>query len=575
MKMARERRPASTEGDGRLAQRLRLASGLVLFAFVLTHLLNHAVGIVSLAAMEEVRAVRAAVWESVPGTVLLYGSLAVHAGLALARTARRRTLRMPAIDWAQLALGLAIPFLLIDHAVGTRLVQLVFGIVPDYGHVLALLWPDLALSQTLLVAIVWAHACIGIHQWLRPRPWYPRARPVLSVAALLVPVLATWGWTEAARRQLADGLANGTLTAEAVGFSAAVIGWAHLAWWVAVLAVLGLVASRMTGLFCPSPVEIAYPDGRLVRAAPGPTLLEISHGAGIPHASVCGGRARCSTCRTRILAGGEGLPAPGAAERAVLSRIEAPADVRLACQVRPVANMSVAPLLPARRRAALGSMEGDPYHFGVERPVAILFVDIRGFTAIAESRLPFDVVFLLREYLETMSRTVRANGGYVDKFIGDAVMAIYGMDGAGKGAACREALSTAADMVAALDALNQRLADQLPAPLRIGIGINAGPAILGRFGVEEGGAGRRITALGDTVNTASRLEDLNKERGSTVAVSASVAETAGIALPEEAAVTVRPRGRAGALTAYVFDDGAAFRAALAGDCEPTRAAALT
>ena len=411
-------------GAGSLRQRLRLASGLVLFAFALTHFLNHAVGIVSLGAMEAVQDVRVAIWESLPGTALLYGAFAVHFVLALARTAARRTLRMPAVDALQLGLGLLIPIFLVDHVVGTRLLEAVFGVRSDYGHVLPRMWPDLALAQTILLVAVWVHGCLGIHQWLKVRPWYRRLRGVLGSLAILVPVLATWGWMEAARRQrLAGGPVEG-LPPEAVAWAMPAIEAADLLWVLAVAAVLGLVVARASGLFAPARIEVRYPDGRIVRTAPGATLLEISHAAGVPHASVCGGRARCSTCRTRILWSATPLPPPRPAEEAVLARIGAPPGVRLACQIRPVGDIVVAPLLPARRGAVPAWRSDDPFHFGIERPVAILFVDIRDFTALSERRLPFDVVYLLRDYLETMSRAVARNGGYVDKFIGDAVMAI-------------------------------------------------------------------------------------------------------------------------------------------------------
>ncbi len=126
-------------GGGHLAQRLRLASGLVLFVYVLIHLLNHALGVVSIDWMEAVEPYRTALWRSLPGTVLLYGALSVHVALALVRVARRRSIRMPIWEAVQMGLGLLIPFWLVDHVVGTRVLHDVFDIQDSYVHVLTLL----------------------------------------------------------------------------------------------------------------------------------------------------------------------------------------------------------------------------------------------------------------------------------------------------------------------------------------------------------------------------------------------------------------------------------------------------
>ena len=151
--------------------------------------------------------------------------------------------------------------------------------------------------------------------------------------------------------------------------------------------------------------------------------------AGIPHASVCGGRGRCSTCRVRI--GGPDrakLPPPSPEEQKVLARVGAPANVRLACQLRPPpGHYRVTPLLPA----SAGPVEAyrrQPQAHGGEHYVAILFADIRGFTSISEGKLPYDVVFLLNRYFRATGQAVEAAGGRLDKFIGDGVMAIFGLD---------------------------------------------------------------------------------------------------------------------------------------------------
>src|SRR6201998_2336919 len=188
-------------------------------------------------------------------------------------------------------------------------------------------------------------------------------------------------------------------------------------------------------------VRIGYPDGGSVEVTPGTSVREASRLAGIPHASVCGGRGRCSTCRIRVRGEIHSIDAPGEDELRVLRRVGATSSVRLACQLRPRGAVEVTPLLPPFAHAADGRRRVDLVQ-GSEREIAIMFVDIRGFTALSEGRLPDDVVFVLNRYFTAMGRAVEAAGGRVDKFIGDGVMALFGIE-AGAEAGCRQAIAAA------------------------------------------------------------------------------------------------------------------------------------
>jgi adenylate cyclase len=238
---------------------------------------------------------------------------------------------------------------------------------------------------------------------------------------------------------------------------------------------------------------------------------------------VCGGRGRCSTCRVRVRAALPGLPPASEEEQRVLNRIGARGNVRLACQLRPTIPVEVTPLLPAFARAADGSRRVDLTEGG-EREIAVLFADIRGFTALAEGRLPYDIVFILNRYFDAMGRAVEQAGGRVDKFIGDGIMALFGVE-AGAEAGCRDALAAARLMSLRLIELNEALRAELAEPLRIGIGIHAGPAIVGEMGY---GSAAALTAIGDAVNTASRLEALTKEYESELIVSDELVLRAGL-----------------------------------------------
>src|SRR5688500_10361041 len=177
----------------------RLITGLIVAAFVVGHFLNHALGVVSVEAMNGMRAGLAGWWRSLPGTVLLYGALVTHFALALVSLYRRSTLRMPAWEAAQLLLGLAIPPLLIAHVVGTRLNWELLGHYIDYERIVGLLWSDTraALQQSVLLLIVWSHLCFGVHYWLRIKAWYPAVQPIAFAAALLIPTIALAGFAAA------------------------------------------------------------------------------------------------------------------------------------------------------------------------------------------------------------------------------------------------------------------------------------------------------------------------------------------------------------------------------------------
>jgi adenylate cyclase len=303
-------------------------------------------------------------------------------------------------------------------------------------------------------------------------------------------------------------------------------------------------------------VRIRYPDGRVVEVTPGTSVLEASRLAGIPHASVCGGRGRCSTCRVRVRGEIHSIDPPAEDELRVLRRIGATSNVRLACQLRPHGTVEVTPLLPAFAQAADGRRRVD-FAQGSEREIAILFADIRGFTRLSEGRLPYDVVFVLNRYFAAMGRAVEAAGGHVDKFIGDGVMALFGIE-RGPEAGCREALAAARLMSERIPELNTSLQAELDQPLRIGIGIHFGATIVGEMGYGNAAA---ITAIGDAVNTASRLESLTKNFACELVVSEKTVSRAGLDLSAFPQREIEIRGRREMLAVRTLTSAAELPAA--------------
>ncbi len=529
----------------------RSTTGLVLLTYLTTHFLNHALGLHSLDAMEAGRAWFLFLWRSPLGTILLYASLVTHFGLALRSLYRRRHFRLAGWEALQLLLGLMIPPLLVTHVTATRIGWALFDAPDSYARVVFGLWvfrPDLGLLQITLVTVAWTHGCVGFHFWLRLRSWYARAAPAFFAVALLLPLLAVLGFTQAGKevarlareplwfqamiirpdprsaadRALQERIRESLLAA--VGGSLAVVLLAR--------------AGRQRGERRRGVIRIAYPAGRWIAVPVGFTVLEASRRAGIPHASVCGGRGRCSTCRVRVVDGVEFLPAAGPAELRVLKRVGAGPSVRLACQLRPSRDLTVIPLLPAGAGPADAAGRATP-EAGLEQEITVLFADLRGFTQIAEHRLPYDVVFLLNQYFAAVGGAVRRCGGVTNQFTGDGVMALFGVDGDPQDGA-RRALAAAREMVLSVRALSATLADELPAPLHLGIGVHLGPAVVGRMGYEKT---EYLTAVGDTVHVASRLEQLTKEYGCELVFSDDVARRAGLdaaAFPRHD-VTVRNR----------------------------------
>lgn len=531
----------------------RLASGLVLFGFALTHFLNHALGHVSVQAMEEVQAVRRAFWRSWPGTVLLYGALATHVSLALWKLIQRRTWRMSAWEAGQIGLGLAIPFMAAAHVAATRGLNALYGFDDLYRVELSLFWPGLAVSQSLLLVVVWLHAMIGLHFWLRTKLWYDRWSPLLLVLAVMIPTVSITGWIEGARR-LALMAEQPTIPAYVFEKGGPLIERARMGVWLIFgVAVIALAAMRLRDWFSRGPA-ISYP-GRTVRGAPRATLLEISRAAGVPHASVCGGRGRCTTCRVLVIEGEDRLAPPNPVEHAALTRIHAPPGVRLACQIKPEHALKVRPLVPLHDADPVANR--DMYRWGVERRITVMFSDLRGFTTLAERLYPYDSVFLLNRYFEVMSEVIERHGGEVDKFLGDGIMALFGVS-PGQGAGSAAALHAARDMFAALDKLNDEFDATLSERLRMGIGLHMGPTVLGRVGAERSGS---LTALGDTVNTASRLESLNKEFGSMLVISDETVRASGLVIEGAETHQVSVRGRAEMLTVHVAREEVGLRRA--------------
>jgi adenylate cyclase len=532
-----------------------------MLAYVTTHFVNHSLGLISVQVMDRALVEIYQYWSSPLGGVLLYGAFATHYSLALWALWLRRSLKMPVAEATQLVLGFSIPFFLTDHVLKTRVADTFYG--ADVGYYSSLLLTYFVTNplrgglQLVVLVIAWVHAMIGLWFWLRLKPWYPRWQPILYAFALLIPTLAILGYFEAGRQvmtlsedpawveQLAQEHPHAA-PADAAFLDQMVV-WVRYGFVAALLGVLAARLVRWQWQRRRGVVRLTYPSGRVVQIVRGVSVLEASRMAGIPHASVCGGRGRCSTCRIRVEGSQEALVTPAAEEVKVLRRVGAAPDVRLACQLRPQGDLRVTPLLPATAEARDGFSRPGYLH-GAEREIAILFGDLRSFTQLSEKKLPYDLVFLLNRYFSETGHAIEAAGGRIDKFIGDGVMALFGLD-SGAEAGCREALAAARDMSERMETLNRALIHDIAEPLRIGIGIHTGPAIVGEMGY---GSAVSVTAVGDSVNTASRIEGLTKTYACELVISEAVALRAGIDLGDAPRHEIEIRGRVERLVVRTF-----------------------
>lgn len=545
-----------------MRNQLRQWSGLILFTFVTGHLLNHMLGLVSLAAMEAATAVFIDPWRTLLGTVLLVGAILVHAGNALWALWVRRNLKLRGWEAAQLILGLSIPLLLAVHVTANGILPTISGFEASYAgtlYAIAVNSPLRGIIQGVTLIVVWTHGCVGLHNWFRTKPWYAAVQPFAYATALIVPTLSLAGYIASAMqvRRLAGDEAWRNSVFAASGMESwmgefvygnevpfqticvAVVATILIARWVR-----QAIRARAR-----KPRLYYSPGNRIAGLGPEATLLESIRAAGIPHASVCGGRGRCSTCRVRVGKGLDDLRPASEAELKVLARVTQSPSVRLACQIRPSADIEVAGLVPPDADAA-EAMAKPGYQQGQELSVAFLFVDLRGSTKLSEERLPFDVVFILNQFFAELAAALSETNGHYAQFNGDGLLAIYGLSsGTERGAA--EAVDGAKAMLRRMADLNKRLEGELSDELKIGIGIHTGEAIVGSMGPP---ASPIVSALGDNVNVAARLEAQTKEFGVPLVISADTARLSGVDLSGFPIHRIQVKGREREIEVYAVDD---------------------
>jgi adenylate cyclase len=512
-------------------RKLRLASGLFLFAYITMHLANHALGLVSLDAAEAALRMAVVIWHSWPGTLLLYGAAAIHFLLALWAVYERRTLWLPPAEWLRIALGFWLPVLLIGHDAGTRIAYELFGSPSDYSRVVTNLWVSDSQGRQLgLLAPGWIHGCLGLHFAFNRRPLYIRMRYVLFGAALLLPVLSALGFVAMGRELIASPAAaaaafdylSPTHAAERI----AIAQWRD-GLLAAYLAIIGgtfgarAIRNRIEH-YRNRLISISYPS-RTVRVPRGWTVLEASRAFHIPLPAACGGRARCSTCRVRVTAGEDFCPTAQADEQAILNQIRATPDIRLACQLRPLGEVSVIPLVRARRP----SYRPPTLPRSGEQEIVVLYCDVLNHPALAKNLPPQDLLYLLMVYVEALENATRAAGGTLSSVEIDSICALFGLQRGMKRSA-GQVLRVALAIEQAVADLNERLSRSGISKMDIAVSIHAGHAVVGEIGPSERPVVMAVGEAMDVANELRRAATHSALEGKPFAISEAVYTAAGI-----------------------------------------------
>ena len=264
-----------------------------------------------------------------------------------------------------------------------------------------------------------------------------------------------------------------------------------------------------------------YPDNKKIDISPDETILIASFRNNISHHSACGGAGKCSTCRVEIIEGLENCYPRGDLEKKLAQKLSFDSNIRLGCQTRLKGNITYKRLLLDKKDVEANNQVNEQKleSVGTIRNLTILFCDIKGFTPFSESLSAYDVIFILNRYFSIMRNVIIRHGGEINNYIGDAILAIFGLKESKQ--QNLRAVSAGLEMVKAMDEFKSYLKEAYGREFDIRVGIHFGEVISGSVGF---GDDKKDTVIGDTVNTASRIEAINKEAGTRLLISETVYE---------------------------------------------------
>jgi class 3 adenylate cyclase len=268
------------------------------------------------------------------------------------------------------------------------------------------------------------------------------------------------------------------------------------------------------------PEIISLPDDVAVHFEGDANLLKVLLDGGIPITHLCGGNARCSTCRVKIEDGMPALSDRSEKEREMATRLDFPDEIRLACQTSVHESVRLRRLVLDAADIALASQLGKhPFTgpVGRELEVAVLFADVAGYTTMAEALPAYDVVHLLNRFFTGAGEVIEANSGRVDNYMGDAILALFGVEREKQAAA--GAIRSGLGVLEVARELSHYVERIYGLSFSVRVGVDYGEVVYGLLGADTTA---RETAIGDAVNVASRLQAANKDTGTRMLVSDAV-----------------------------------------------------
>ena len=548
-----------TDDTTALLKRLRLYSGIILFFYALTHLLNHSINILSLETASYIKEnIFRAIWKSYIGSVLLYGSFMIHIPLGLLSIITRKSFRITLKEWLQILFIILALYVFVQHVAGTYILTRSFDSELPYSVLFSamLMKPEELTASTVMFSLmtlfIWVHGSIGMHTALtyKFKSYQSNFKKIMAVY-IGVPILGIFGfWAGLKEQSLSttfsmtqgndDFLISSILEhvpVEAFPVIEPIEALTLKYYPIFLLAIIFLATFNVIRTKYFGRLQITYPNGVTVKIPKGTTILEASKSAGIPHKSVCGGRGRCTTCRIKVVSHEGNLPKAGVHELRAINKASLGDSIRLACQLQPNSDLTVTPLLdPKNEFDVVGKAQELS---GKEQETVILFVDLRNFTKLSEQNLPYDVVYILNKYYAACGQVIEENNGRLDKFIGDGVMAIFDSLNTME-QNCKSALRSASQISEQISSLSLETDEEFAAELKCGMGIHAGQSIVGMMGYGEAVS---RTAIGDNVNIASRLEQMTKQYKAELVISKFVADNAKLDISKLKTEKVEIRGR--------------------------------
>lgn len=295
----------------------------------------------------------------------------------------------------------------------------------------------------------------------------------------------------------------------------------------------------------------SIPDNVTFEVKKHETLLAAALRSGVTFAHACGGRAKCSTCRIWVVDGLDACSQRTEAESSLAERLGFTSEVRLACQLKPEGELRVRRLVLDETDLMICSQldRAAATRVGEVKDVTILFSDVVDSTTMSEKLSPYDLMYLLNRYFVQVGDVIERNGGFIDRFIGDGVMAIFGVED--QPDAPLHAVNTGLQILEVADQMKPFFASMYQIEFDVRVGLHCGASVIGSLGSV---GHERLTAIGDVPNVASRIEAANKEAGTRLLISEALHDQVADDVEVADFVRVKLRGTSERITLYEISE---------------------